>query len=67
MPIVECGMCNDLHDIKEWNENDIFICQICVKIIIEIEKEQVIKKIKYSEIFSIALFDIKRDIERNKI
>ena len=65
MVIVECGMCYDLHNIKKWNETDIFICQICVKIIIDIEKEQIIKNIKYSEVFSIALFDIERERIRN--
>jgi len=61
MVIVECGMCNDLHNIQQWNESDIFICQICVKIIIDIEKEQIEKNTKYSEVFSIALFDLERD------
>ena len=61
MTIVECGMCNDLHNIEKWNETDIFICQICVKIIIDIEKEQIISGNKFSEVFSLALFDIERE------
>ena len=65
MVIVECGMCYDLHNIEKWIDTDIFICQICVKIIIDIEKEQIIKNIKYSEVFSIALFDIERERIRN--
>ena len=61
MVIVECGMCNDLHNIENWNETDIFICQICVKIIIDIEKEQIIIGKKYSYVFGLDLFDIERE------
>ncbi len=67
MPIVQCDMCQDLHNIPEWKESNIFICLICAKILSEIRKNEIeLKKngIKSLKSFSLALFDMKRDVIR---
>jgi len=69
MLIVECGMCQDLCNIPEWKDSDIFICLICANILSEMKKTE----IKFNKIgikplnsFTMALFDLKREKIRNK-
>lgn len=68
MPIVECGMCQDLQIVTNWNESDIFICKICANILSEMKKAE----IKFNKIgikplnsFTMALFDLKREAIRD--
>ena len=42
--IVQCDMCGDLHQLDNWEEDHIFICQICVEILTKIKKRQCFKK-----------------------
>lgn len=69
MPIVQCDMCGDLHDLQDWKESNIFICIICANILSEIRKTEInLEKvgIKHSENFRLSLFDNMRKIERRK-
>ncbi len=67
--IVECGMCQDLCNLSIWKDSDIFICKICCKILSEIRKNEIeLEKsgIKPLKSFSLAYFDMKREMIRNK-
>lgn len=69
MPIVECGMCQDLCNLPIWKESDIFICKVCCNILSEIRQNEIkLKKsgIKPLKSFSLALFDMKREMIRRE-
>lgn len=64
-PIVQCDMCEDLHNLETWNEGDHFICKICAEILSEIKKRQCFKKKEeFPEGYWLFEFDYLREKRR---
>ncbi len=69
MIIVECGMCQDLVELSKWKKSDYFICKICVKILSEINQNDIrLEKMGVTpiETLNLIIFDLKREKIRNK-
>ena len=67
MTIVQCEMCEDLHEITEWKESDLFICKICAEILSEIKKRRIKGEKHFSKGFWLFEFDYMRQLKREEM
>lgn len=62
MEIVECGMCYELHQLEDWEEDNIFICKKCADVLSRIRKMEIEKGCIFSDKIKLAIFDMLRGI-----
>lgn len=56
--IVQCDMCYDLYNLKEWEESNIFICEKCSLTMEFIRKQEILQGYDFKN--RLRIFDLLR-------
>lgn len=61
---VRCGMCPFTCELDDWNEEEIFICKECAKIMEEIRVHEVQNKYTLSGDMRLKMFDLLKEAKK---
>jgi len=62
MVLVKCDMCDEMHELSDFPDGQIFICLICAHVLSRIKKTEIKVNQKLPKFLQLKMFDRLREI-----